>query len=232
MKHRSITTPPHHTQTEQILHQSCPSQACRQCDTQGILPAHAWASDPCPSLLAQGQPPPQSSSTLLPHSDAWFPAPFVYSPDMPQQAKLMSRPSKPESPQHPQCADNPLSPGAWGPHTRYVLSRAVGVQRVSPDQCSPSPEPSLPSVVVVVTFPSHPQTGPEPRKAGGGDGERGEEEALAMPEIPLLSQGGTNVIPSSTESPMSSVAAWPRGEHLSSAVQTLGLSPISTTFWL
>lgn len=171
-KRRSITTPQRHTQTEQILHQSCPSQACRQCDTQGILPAHAWASDPCPSLLAQGQPPLQSSSTLLPHSDAWFPAPFVYSPDMPQQAKLMSWPSKPESPQHPQCADNPLSPGAWGPHTRYVRSRAGRVQRVSPDQGSPSPEPSLPSVVVVVTFPSRPQTGPEPRKDRGGDGER------------------------------------------------------------
>ena len=107
-------------------------------------PAHAWASDPCPSLLAQGQPPPPSSSTLLPDSDACFPAPLVCSPDMPQQAKRRSRPGRPESPQHPQCADNPASPGTSEPHTRSSLQAAGGSEGLSRPRAFPIQGQSCP----------------------------------------------------------------------------------------
>lgn len=81
---------------------------------------------------------------------------------------------------------------------------------------------------MVVTLCSHPQTGPEPSKAGGW-----EEEALAMPEIPLSSQGGTNLIPIA-QNPL--VLQWQHGPGVSTwALESrphTGQGPISTTFWL
>lgn len=105
-------------------------------------PAHACAADPCPSLLAQGRPPPRPSSTLLPHWEACFPAPLVCSPDVPQQARLTSRPGRPVSPTPSVCRQAHITGSLGTPYSDQPVCK--GWFRGSlQTPCSPHPGPVL-----------------------------------------------------------------------------------------
>lgn len=149
-------------------------------------PAHACAADPCPSLLAQGRPPPRPSSTLLPHWEACFPAPLVCSPDVPQQARLTSRPGKPVSPTPSVCRQAHITGSLGTPYSvRPVCKGWFRGSLQTP--CSPHPGPVLLLRWGVVTPPLLPGNWAIAKEGWGrGGGEKKEGGSPRDSRTPMV----------------------------------------------